>query len=86
MKYLAEHGCEVDFVAPDESGRVKAEDILKKVRKDTLLVSVMHVNNETGVIQPVAEIGEALKNTETYFHVDAAQSFGKLNDELRNLP
>ncbi len=85
MKYLAEHGFEVDFVAPDESGRVKAEDILSKVRKDTLLVSVMHVNNETGVIQPVVEIGEALKDTETYFHVDAAQSFGKLNNELRNL-
>ncbi|QTE70309.1 aminotransferase class V-fold PLP-dependent enzyme [Clostridiales bacterium FE2011] len=85
MKFLAEHGFDVDFVAPDESGRVKAGDVLNKVRKDTLLVSVMHVNNETGVIQPVLEIGEALKNTETYFHVDAAQSFGKLNDDLRKL-
>lgn len=85
MKYLADHGFDVDFVAPDESGRVKTEDVLNKVRKDTLLVSVMHVNNETGVIQPVLEIGEALKDTETYFHVDAAQSFGKLNDDLRRL-
>lgn len=85
MKYLAEHGFEIDFAAPDESGRVKAEDILSRVRKDTLLVSVMHVNNETGVIQPVVEIGEALKDTDTYFHVDAAQSFGKLNDDLRKL-
>ena len=86
MKFLADHGFEVDFVSPDESGRVKAEDVLSKVRSDTLLVSVMHVNNETGVIQPVMEIGQALKDTETLFHVDAAQSFGKLNDELRALP
>ena len=84
-RYLAEHGFEVDYVKPDESGRVRAKEILGKVRQDTLLVSVMHVNNETGVIQPVGEIGKALKDTETYFHVDAAQSFGKLNDEIRSM-
>lgn len=84
-KKMQKLGFEVDFVAPDESGRIKTQDILSKVRDDTLLVSVMHVNNETGVIQPVVEIGEALENTSTLFHVDAAQSFGKLNEEIRNL-
>ena len=84
-KHLAEIGFDVDFVNPDEGGRVKAEEILGKVRPDTLLVSVMHVNNETGIIQPVKEIGDALKGKDIYFHVDATQSCGKLVDELREL-
>ena len=63
----------------------RAEEILGRVRPDTLLVSIMHVNNETGTIQPVHEIGEALKGTEVYFHVDASQSCGKLVEELRDL-
>ena len=48
------------------------------------LVSIMHVNNETGVIQPIEEIANELKNSEAFFHVDAAQSFGKLNTPLLN--
>lgn len=58
MKYMASQGYEVDIIAPDLSGRVDANAILDKVREDTLLVSVMHVNNETGVIQPVIELGK----------------------------
>lgn len=85
MKYLEKMGFEIDYVSPDSSGVVSAEAVLSKVRSDTLLVSVMHVNNETGVIQPVIEIGEYLDQTDTFFHVDAAQSFGKLNKELRSL-
>lgn len=50
----------------------------------TLLVSMMHVNSETGIIQPVKEVGAALAETKAYFHIDATQSFGKLNDDLRN--
>lgn len=82
---MQKRGFEVDFVNPDNSGRVSAEDILGKVRGDTLLVAVMHVNNETGIIQPVQEIGEVLKDTGTMFLVDATQSCGKLVDELRSL-
>ncbi len=85
LKHLEKKGFNVDFVDVDQSGRVKTNDILSKVRKDTLLVSVMHANNETGIIQPVEEIGEALKNTDIYFHVDAAQTYGKLVDELQKL-
>ena len=60
-------------------------DVKKYVRDDTLIVSVMHVNNETGIIQPVQEIGDYLVDKEVYFHVDATQSFGKLVDELKQI-
>ncbi len=84
-KYLSKHGFTVDFVKPDLSGRVSADEILGLVRDDTLVVSVMHVNNETGIIQPVKEIGEALEQRHVLFHVDATQSCGKLIDEIRDL-
>ena len=84
-KAMQKAGFDVDFIAPDESGRISADQVLSKVRDDTLLVSIMHVNNETGVIQPVREIGEELSKKNIFFHVDAAQSFGKLNDEIRTL-
>lgn len=82
---LQRRGFEVELIAPDGSGRVKSEDVLNRVRKDTLLVSVMHANNETGMIQPIKEIGEELDGKEVYFHVDAAQSCGKLVEELKNI-
>lgn len=83
MKHLQEKGCVVDFVSPDASGRIKPEQILDLVTDKTLLVSMMHVNSETGIIQPIEEVGEALSKTKTYFHIDATQGFGKLNDSLR---
>ena len=85
MKRLEMLGCEVDYVAPDSTGRISAETLLALVKDTTLLVSVMHINSETGIIQPVVEIGEALSKTNVYFHVDATQSFGKLNDVIRNM-
>ena len=84
-KQLEKEGFMVDFVSPDLSGRVNAEDILNKVTDQTLVVSVMHVNNETGVIQPVKEIGEELDQRGVLFHVDATQSCGKLVEDLREL-
>ena len=84
-KALQKQGFEVDYVSPDLSGRISVEDIMSKVRENTLLVSVMHVNNETGIIQPVYEIGEALQDREVLFHVDATQSFGKLVEELQKI-
>lgn len=84
MKCLQQSGCSVDFVNPDKSGRIHPEDILSRVTDHTLLVSVMHVNSETGIIQPIQELGEALSNTGVYFHIDATQGFGKLNEELRH--
>ena len=84
-KHLEELGFELDVVMPQEDGRVSVEDVLSRVRQDTLLVSIMHVNNETGVIQPVKEIGEALKKSKTLFHIDATQSCGKLVAEIQEL-
>lgn len=84
-KRMRDYGFDVDFVTPDVSGRIDAHKILSLIRNDTLLISVMHVNNETGVIQPVQELGEELSKRNVLFHIDAAQSFGKLNDEIRSL-
>ena len=80
---LALRGFEVTWVPPDATGSVSAADVLAKIRSDTLLVSVMHVNNETGVVQPISDIVKGLQDTGVYFHVDAAQGFGKLIDDLR---
>lgn len=85
VKYMESQGFDVDYASPDLSGRVSAEDVLSRVREDTLLVSIMHVNNETGTIQPVKEIGDALAEKDVLFHVDATQSCGKLVDEIRDL-
>lgn len=84
-KYLEHHGYEVEYIRPDQSGRINADEVLSRVRHDTLLVSVMHVNNETGIIQPVREIGEKLSKTDVVFHTDATQSCGKLVEEVREL-
>ena len=84
-KTLSENGFEVEYVDPDESGRVNPAKLTSMIRPDTLLVSLMHVNNETGIIQPVKEIGDYLRETETLFHIDATQSCGKLIDEVRSL-
>lgn len=85
IRVLESNGYEITYINPDESGRINADELLSKVREDTLLVSVMHANNETGIIQPVDVIGEELSKTETLFHIDAAQSCGKLVDELKNI-
>ena len=77
---LAKTGYTKTIIKPGADGLVRAEDVLAAVREDTLLVSLMHVNNETGAIQPIAELGQALARLphKVYFHVDAVQSFGKL--------
>ena len=63
LRKLEGQGFEVSYVRPGRGGRVEAQEVLSHIRQDTLLVSVMHVNNETGTIQPVEEIGNALKET-----------------------
>lgn len=83
MKHLESSGCVVDYVSPDASGRIKPNQIIDLVNEKTLLVSLMHVNSETGIIQPIEEVGEALSCKEVYYHIDATQGFGKLNETLR---
>ena len=82
---LSEEGFEVTLVRPDVKGYVSAADVLGAVRRDTLLVSVMHGNNETGAIQPIGAIADGLDPSGgPYLHVDAAQTFGRETDALRH--
>ncbi|WP_369055626.1 cysteine desulfurase DndA [Kineococcus terrestris] len=84
LEHLATRGFDVELLRPDATGRFAAQQVLERVRPDTLLVSLMHVNNETGVLQPVVELADALTKTATFLHVDAAQSYGKVApDDLR---
>lgn len=85
VNMMKKKGFDVDIVNPDLSGQINVQEILDKVRDDTFLVSVMHVNNETGIIQPVDRLGTELEKRNILFHVDATQSCGKLVDEIRNL-
>ena len=85
VKSLEKHGFEIDLVSPDESGRIAVEDVISLVKDNTLLVSIMHANNETGIIQPVKEIGNYLSEKGVLFHFDATQTCGKLVKELREL-
>ena len=84
-KALEKKGFEVSYLKPGNDGRILLNDVKMHVRDDTLIVSVMHVNNETGVIQPIEEIRDYLLDKEVYFHIDATQSFGKLVDELKQI-
>ncbi|NCC00156.1 MAG: cysteine desulfurase [Clostridia bacterium] len=80
MIYLEEQGFEVTYLPVDAQGVVSMEALEKAIREDTILVSVMAVNNEIGTIQPLDEIGRIIqkKNPQTLFHVDAIQGFGKI--------
>lgn len=79
MKYLESQGFEITKLPVDRNGLVTPEQVAAAVRPDTVLVSIMHTNNEIGAVEPVEEIGAAIKavNPQTLFHVDAVQGFGK---------
>lgn len=83
LEALAARGFAVTLVAPEPSGAVRADAVQAAVQRDTLLVSVMQVNNETGVRQPLDEIAASLDRHPAYLHVDAAQGFGKELQVLR---
>lgn len=79
MQYLEEQGFEVTYLPVDENGRVRLMDLEEALRPDTILVSIMHTNNEIGSLQPIEEAGALIKrvNPKTLFHVDAVQGYGK---------
>lgn len=81
MKFLEEQGFEVTYLPVDNKGVVKLEALKEAMDEDTILVSIMQVNNEVGAIQPITEIGKIIKevNPKVIFHVDAIQSFGKMD-------
>jgi len=75
---LEKDGFEVTYVPVDENGVIKLEELKKAIRRDTILITVMHANNEIGTIQPVEEIAKLAKENRIVFHVDAVQTVGKL--------
>lgn len=78
-KSLAEEGFEVDYLRVNQNGLISLDELTRIIRKDTILVSVMHINNEVGSIQPIEEIAKIVHaNSRAMFHVDAVQSFGKI--------
>lgn len=82
---LSGEGFEIETLPVDSQGRVRAESVAEALRDDTILVSVMHANNEVGTIQPIAEIGTQLKERGILFHSDAAQSVGKIPVDVGNM-
>ena len=78
FEQLENEGYEVSYIGVDENGVIDIEKLKQELRKDTALVSIMFVNNETGVIQPIKEIGEILAERNIFFHTDAVQAIGKL--------
>lgn len=83
LEELSRRGFDVTLIRPTSGGWVDPGEVRAALRTDTLLVSTMAVNNETGVVQPIAEIADILNEHEAFFHVDAAQAFGKIMDPLR---
>ena len=81
---LQELGFETTIIECDSSGRISVEEVSKALRPNTGLVSIMHVNNETGCIQPIDELAARLESHDAWFHVDAAQGYGKELAMLRD--
>lgn len=84
-RQLEREGFEVTYLDPEPSGLVDLAKLEAVLRKDTILVSIMHVNNEVGVIQDIAAIGELTRSRGVLFHVDAAQSAGKVPIDLQQM-
>ncbi|MFW8592322.1 IscS subfamily cysteine desulfurase [Glaciecola sp. 2405UD65-10] len=84
-RQLEREGFEVTYMKPQPNGLLDIEELKATMRDDTVLVSVMHVNNEIGVIQDIAQIGEICRERKIIFHVDAAQSTGKVAIDLQSL-
>lgn len=86
ISYLQKLGFLIDFLETDENGIVKIDSLEEKITEDTILVSVTAVNSETGVLEPIEEIGRILKkHPKCFFHVDATQSIGKINLSFENV-
>lgn len=77
-KFLEKNGFRVSYLAVDKEGLVNPEDVRKVITDETILISVMHANNEIGTIEPTAEIGKIAREQDIYFHTDAVQAFGHL--------
>ena len=85
-RQLEREGFEVTYLDPDEGGVISPESVKEAIKDSTVLVSIMHINNELGTINDLEEIGKIVRENGAFFHVDAAQSTGKTNIDLSNIP
>jgi cysteine desulfurase len=83
--FLMEGGCDVTFLPVDTYGSINPDEVKKALRNDTILITVMHANNETGTIQPLTEISSIAREHGVLFHTDAAQSVGKIETKVHDL-
>lgn len=84
-KYLEKEGFEVTYLGVDSEGMISPEDVKEVLREDTILVTIMHVNNEVGTIQPIKDIAQLAHEKNAVMHTDAVQSFGKINVDVEKL-
>ncbi len=84
-EYLEKNGFDLTIIPVDDEGIVSVEGIKNAIRPDTILITMMHANNEVGAIQPIAEIGKLAKEHGITFHVDAVQSFGKIPIDVQEM-
>lgn len=85
MKRLSQEGYEIVYLDVDEAGHINLKDLKRELTPDTILVSVMAVNNEVGSIMPLKEIGELVKDSNAYFHVDDVQGFGNIEIDVKDM-
>jgi cysteine desulfurase len=85
VKWLEMKGFAATYLPVDSEGRVNPDDVKRAIRKDTILITIMHSNNETGVLQPIREIGMIAREHNITFHSDAAQSVGKMDVKISEL-
>ena len=83
--WLEKNGFEVTYLPVDKYGLIDLAQLENAIRKDTILVSIMHANNEIGTIEPIKEIGKICRENEIYFHTDAAQTYGKISIDVKKM-
>ena len=84
-QYLESRGFEVTYLDVDEYGMINLKDLENAIKKETILISIMYVNNEIGTIQPIKEIGKIAKKNGVYFHTDAVQAYGHIKMDVEDL-
>ncbi len=84
-KQLEASGCEVTYVPVDRRGQIDPDDVRRALRSNTRLITIMMANNETGVLQPVEEIGKVAAEADVYFHTDAVQAAGKVEIDVKRI-
>jgi len=85
-RQLEREGFEVTYLDPDDGGLISAESVKEAIKDTTILVSIMHINNELGTVNNLEQIGSIVREHGAFFHVDAAQSTGKIEIDLSNIP